>query len=259
MHRRLARHAPPPQEPTSRSELPDRTVKNYFVADGSESNGSATRTTSDVGGATAAARKRPMLTREEFDRLQQWLACMRMLCDTPAFSIPTCRICPKLEELEGVLADLLDEPNCKIIVFSEWVRMLELVGELAREMDLDVAWHTRLGAPAAPPGGDRRFKEDPACRLFLSTDSGSLGLNLQVASAVVNLDLPWNPARLEQRIARAWRKHQTSSVRGDQPGHREVHRAPDAAGPRQQAGAGRRCARRLGRSSRSRCRPAGPP
>jgi len=29
---------------------------------------------------------------------------------------------------------------------------------------------------------------------------------------VVNLDLPWNPARLEQRIARAWRKHQTRSV-----------------------------------------------
>jgi hypothetical protein len=57
-----------------------------------------------------------------------------------------------------------------------------------------------------------RFKKDPACRLFLSTDSGSVGLNLQAASAVVNVDLPWNPARLEQRIARAWRKHQTRSV-----------------------------------------------
>ena len=29
---------------------------------------------------------------------------------------------------------------------------------------------------------------------------------------MINLDLPWNPARLEQRIARAWRKHQTQSV-----------------------------------------------
>ena len=57
-----------------------------------------------------------------------------------------------------------------------------------------------------------RFKNDPACRLFLSTDSGSVGLNLQVASAVVNVDLPWNPAKLEQRIARAWRKNQTRSV-----------------------------------------------
>ena len=48
--------------------------------------------------------------------------------------------------------------------------------------------------------------------LFLSTDSGSTGLNLQNASVVVNCDLPWNPARLEQRIARSWRKHQTRSV-----------------------------------------------
>jgi hypothetical protein len=59
----------------------------------------------------------------------------------------------------------------------------------------------------------RRFKEDPACRLFLSTDSGGVGLNLQAANVVINLDLPWNPARLEQRIARAWRKHQTRPVR----------------------------------------------
>jgi hypothetical protein len=39
-----------------------------------------------------------------------------------------------------------------------------------------------------------------------------VGLNLQAASVVINLDLPWNPARLEQRIARAWRKHQTRPV-----------------------------------------------
>ena len=48
--------------------------------------------------------------------------------------------------------------------------------------------------------------------MFLSTDSGSVGLNLQVASAVINIDLTWNPAKLEQRIARAWRKNQTRSV-----------------------------------------------
>ena len=48
--------------------------------------------------------------------------------------------------------------------------------------------------------------------MFLSTDSGSTGLNLQNASVVVNCDLPWNPAKLEQRIARAWRKHQTRPV-----------------------------------------------
>ncbi|HKM58251.1 MAG TPA: C-terminal helicase domain-containing protein, partial [Chthoniobacterales bacterium] len=48
--------------------------------------------------------------------------------------------------------------------------------------------------------------------VFLSTDSGGVGLNLQNASVVINCDLPWNPAKLEQRIARAWRKNQTRAV-----------------------------------------------
>jgi hypothetical protein len=47
-----------------------------------------------------------------------------------------------------------------------------------------------------------RFRNDPTCRVFLSTDAGSTGLNLQHASTLVNMDLPWNPAILEQRIAR---------------------------------------------------------
>src|SRR5439155_22632792 len=38
-----------------------------------------------------------------------------------------------------------------------------------------------------------------------STDAGSVGLNLQAADVVINLDLPWNPARLEQRFARVHR------------------------------------------------------
>src|SRR6201987_3088944 len=52
----------------------------------------------------------------------------------------------------------------------------------------------------------------PKCRVFLSTDSGGVGLNLQNESVVINCDLPWNPAKLEQRIARAWRKNQTRPV-----------------------------------------------
>ena len=73
------------------------------------------------------------------------------------------------------------------------------------------------GTPAASAKRRRRaeilaFRQDPDCRLFLSTDSGGVGLNLQNASVVINCDLPWNPAKLEQRIARAWRKHQTRPV-----------------------------------------------
>ena len=57
-----------------------------------------------------------------------------------------------------------------------------------------------------------QFRDDDECRVFLSTDAGGLGLNLQKASLVINLDLPWNPAVLEQRIARAYRMGQKKGV-----------------------------------------------
>jgi superfamily II DNA/RNA helicase len=57
-----------------------------------------------------------------------------------------------------------------------------------------------------------RFQRDAACRLFLATNAGSTGLNLQAADTVINVDLPWNPAVLEQRIARAHRMGQKRPV-----------------------------------------------
>ena len=56
------------------------------------------------------------------------------------------------------------------------------------------------------------FKTDPSCRLFVTTNAGSTGLNLQAANTVINVDLPWNPAVLEQRVARAHRMGQKQPV-----------------------------------------------
>jgi len=193
------------------TELHGRTIKNYFVPMAEEQKLRYDDYRLAAAQLIAIAQKRP-LTPKEFDRLQQLLACMRMVCDTPAILDATCRLCPKLEELEGILDDLLAEPARKIIIFSEWERMLMMVRELAGEMGVETAWHTGSIPQDRRRAEINRFKNDPACRIFLSTDSGSVGLNLQVASAVVNIDLPWNPAKLEQRIARAWRKNQMRSV-----------------------------------------------
>jgi len=193
------------------AQLPGRTVKTYFVPMVEEQQSRYEDYYAPARQLIAKAQRRP-LTQAEFERLQMLLACMRMVCDTPAILDPACRISPKLEELEGILDDLLDEPDRKVIVFSEWERMLTMVRELAGEMGVDAAWHTGSLPQQRRRAEINRFKHDPACRLFLSTDSGSVGLNLQVASAVINVDLPWNPARLEQRIARAWRKNQMRSV-----------------------------------------------
>jgi len=193
-------------------ELPGRTVSNCFVSMTKEQR----LRYDDYQGPTRRllklARKRP-LTRQEFERLQMLLGCMRMTCNTPYILDPDVRDCPKLKELERILREMLtDRPERKILIFSEWVRMLELVRELAIEMDIDFAWHTGAVPQDRRRAEIARFRKDPGCRLFLSSESGGVGLNLQVADAVINLDLPWNPARLEQRIARAWRKHQSRPV-----------------------------------------------
>ena len=160
----------------------------------------------------AIAARRP-LTAEEFEMLQRHLGCMRMVCDTLHILGARQDGCPKMDEIEKLVPDLLDDPECKIVVFSEWVRMLELVRAFAVEAGIEFAWHTGSVPQVRRRAEIRRFREDPACRLFLSSDSGSVGLNLQAADTVINIDQPWNPARLDQRIARAWRKHQSRTVR----------------------------------------------
>ncbi len=192
-------------------ELPRRVVNNYFVSMHPEQNTRYQEYSSRVARLVAIARRRP-LKKEESERLQKYLACMRMLCDTPYILDADCRVCPKLNELGSILEEALEADGAKIIIFSEWERMLALVAEMASQMGIDYAWHT--GSVNQPKRREeiRRFKSSDECRLFLSTDAGSTGLNLQAARVVINLDLPWNPARLEQRIARAWRKHQKHCV-----------------------------------------------
>ena len=211
LHRRLSGVMLRRRKRDVEDELPGRTVKTFFVPMAEEQAKRYGDYEYTARRLASIAQRRP-LTREEFERLQQYLACMRMICDTPAILDPECRVCPKLEELEGVLSELLEESARKIVVFSEWVKMLELARELAAEMGVDCAWHTGDVPQLKRRDEIARFREDPACRLFLSSDAGATGLNLQMANAVINLDLPWNPAKLEQRIARAWRKGQKCAV-----------------------------------------------
>jgi hypothetical protein len=142
----------------------------------------------------------------------RFLAMMRMDCDSGYILNPELRTCPKVAEVEKILEECRENSEVKVIIFSEWERMLELVRDLCRKMDLGFAWHTGSVPQKRRRAEINAFKSDPQCRVFLSTDSGATGLNLQNASVVINCDLPWNPAKLEQRIARAWRKHQTRAV-----------------------------------------------
>ena len=193
------------------NQLPGRTTQTFFTPMTTVQLEAYQGYESLARRAAAIAARRP-LTPEEFKSLQGNLACMRMICDTPYILDGRTRECPKMEEIARLMPDLLDEAERKIICFSEWVRMLDLVREYAVEAGIEFAWHTGEVPQNRRRAEIRRFREDPECRLFLSSESGGVGLNLQVADTVINMDQPWNPARLEQRIARAWRKHQTRTV-----------------------------------------------
>jgi hypothetical protein len=192
------------------TELPERTDRNHFVMMTPLQQENYDAHEKQVAALMNAAKRRP-LTQPEQEKLQRELAMMRMICDTNYILDPEDRECPKLAELEKVLEECR-ENDAKAIVFSEWERMLELVRELCQRLKAGFAWHTGSVPQLRRRAEINAFKNDANCRVFLSTDSGATGLNLQNASVVINCDLPWNPARLEQRIARAWRKHQTRPV-----------------------------------------------
>ena len=193
------------------NELPNRTDHNLFVPMSDNQRSSYEGHEAAVARLIRNALKRP-LTQQEQEKLQRELAMMRMICDTNYILDPDDRVCPKLRELEKVLDDCLSEPGVKTLVFSEWVRMLELVREMLEKRKIGYALHTGEIPQKRRRGEIQMFKTDPQCRVMLCSESGGVGLNLQNASVVINCDLPWNPARLEQRIARAWRKHQTRNV-----------------------------------------------
>ena len=118
----------------------------------------------------------------------------------------------KLERLEELLPQLLREEGRKIVLFSEWTSMLDLVEARlhswkARFVRLDGTVPQRKCQALVDA-----FSADASCSLFLTTNAGSTGLNLQAADTVVNVDLPWNPALLEQRISRVHRMGQTRPV-----------------------------------------------
>jgi superfamily II DNA/RNA helicase len=90
--------------------------------------------------------------------------------------------------------------------------MLNLIEPMLRERDMA---YVRLDGSIPQQkrqGLMHRFQNDPDCKLFVTTNAGATGLNLQAANTVINVDLPWNPAILEQRIARAHRMGQKRPV-----------------------------------------------
>jgi len=178
--------------------------------------------------------ERRSLTQQEFLRLMQLFTRQRQICNglalidfdevwpTLSRRRPSERLLasldsPKLSELRSLVESLAIDQGRKVVVFSQWRRMLELAAWAVSDL-LSAAGQRALFF-SGQEGSRRRvqnlvdFHDDPNARLLLSTDAGSVGLNLQhAANACILLELPWNPAVLEQRVGRIHRLGQKDKV-----------------------------------------------
>ncbi len=168
-----------------------------------------------AGYATGIAQilRKKFLTPYDMQNLQMLLAKMRMVCDSTYLVDDETNESPKLEELKYILLEQLGIQNTdrKIIIFSEWVKVHKLIGQMLRENDIGfVELNGRI--PVKLRGElIRKFETNKHSKIFLSTEAGGTGLNLQVADTVINFELPWNPAKKNQRIGRIDRLGQKSN------------------------------------------------
>jgi SNF2 family DNA or RNA helicase len=117
----------------------------------------------------------------------------------------------KLAELKELVKDLAEQDH-KIVVFSQFVPVIKLVqDELENDGISCVPYHGQISTDERSVNL-KKFTDRPDITVLASTDAGQFGLNLQAADVIINYDLPWNPARLQQRIARIHRIGQMNKV-----------------------------------------------
>jgi len=119
----------------------------------------------------------------------------------------------KYQALCALLAGIWeDEPDAKVLLFTESLATLESIRSLLSADGIEA-----LGYHGELPLVDRdrqvaRFRDPDGPKLLLSTEVGGEGRNFQFAHHLVNYDLPWSPATMEQRIGRLDRIGQTQPV-----------------------------------------------
>ena len=194
------------------TQLPSRTDQNLLVPM-TEMQLVHHRENADI---VAQIVKRWRRTKFLSDKDQRRLTCalqnMRMSCNSTYLLDQETDHGVKADELAALLDGVFVQPDAKAVVFSQWTRTHDIVIRRLEDRGIGyVSFHG--GVPSERrPALVERFRADPDCRVFLSTDAGAAGLNLQHASTLVNMDLPWNPALLEQRIGRIHRMGQKRPV-----------------------------------------------
>ncbi|NJO91976.1 MAG: DEAD/DEAH box helicase [Chloroflexia bacterium] len=193
-------------------QLPERMDKTLFVPMTEEQATIHNEYQESVSRLVVKWRRQGFLNEKDRQSLMIFLNMMRMVCDSTYILDQKTRFDTKIGELLSILDEVFAEDNEKVVIFSQWERMTRLV---AIELEKQKVKYQYLhgGIPSKKRGIlYDEFNNDPECKVFLSTDAGGVGLNLQSASILINLDIPWNPAVLEQRIARIYRLDEKRNV-----------------------------------------------
>lgn len=209
---RLAPHLIRRKKSSERLQMPARQDKNLMVPMTKEQMAVHDECRMLVSRLLQKWERLHFLSETDRNRLILLLSQMRMVCDSTYILDQKTRYDTKIGEVTNIISNVMDSGEEKIVIFSQWERMTRLI---AKEMDdKGIGYEYLHGGVPSKARKDLvdNFTDNPDCRVFLSTDAGSTGLNLQAASIIINMDLPWNPAVLEQRIARIYRLGQQKNI-----------------------------------------------
>jgi SNF2 family DNA or RNA helicase len=119
-----------------------------------------------------------------------------MLDNLPA---STAKFDALLEMIDEILAE---DPRHKVVCFSYFRPMLSMIGTALAKRK--IPWVKIDGTVPARKRDEyiQRFNSDPNCRVFLSSDAGAYGVDLNQGSHLISYDLPWSAGALAQRVAR---------------------------------------------------------
>jgi len=193
-------------------QLPERSDKRFFVDVTSQQRAIHEENRDIVAKIVAKWRRWGFLSEKDQRRLMVALQYMRMACNSTFLIDKETDYSVKMDECCILLDDILEIPENKVVIFSQWLGTHQLlIRRFEAENRAYAFYHGSLDSKSRRHVIDR-FTKDPSCRILLCTDSGGVGLNLQAASVVINMDQPWNPAVLEQRIGRVHRLGQHRNV-----------------------------------------------
>lgn len=154
-------------------------------------------------GSDAALESVSLNTKEEVSDLEQIIAAAKQA----EFQNQDIKIEKLQETIEYLIAE---DPDQKIIIFTEFVATQMYLKDILERKGYRVSILNGSMGIDERNAVLREFREESS--IFISTDAGGEGLNLQFSNVIINYDLPWNPMKIEQRCGRVDRIGQKKDV-----------------------------------------------